>query len=49
MALKPELQVQTAEGTSNVLKLELVLQTAGNAPNGIREKVGDSEVAISLP
>lgn len=45
---EPKVQVQTAEGSGDVLKLELVLQTAGDAPNDIHQKVGDGEVAISF-
>jgi hypothetical protein len=46
---EPWVQVQTAEGTGDVLKLELVLQTAGGTPHGnIRHKVGDGEVTITF-
>lgn len=45
---EPKIQVQPAEATGDVLKLELVLQTAGDAPNDIHQKVGDSEVTISF-
>jgi PAS domain-containing protein len=45
---KPWVEVQTASGTGDVLKLELVLQTADAGPQDIRQKVGDGEVVISF-
>lgn len=45
---EPWVQVQTAEGEDDVLKLGLVLQTAGGSPHDIRQKVGDGEVAITF-
>jgi hypothetical protein len=46
---EPWVQVQTARGTGDVLKLELVLQTAGGDPHdNIRHKVGDGEVTITF-
>lgn len=46
---EPYVQVPAAEGTGEVLKLELVLQTAGGKPHeNIRQKVGDGEVAITF-
>jgi hypothetical protein len=46
---EPWVKVQTADGTGDVLKLELVLQTAGGGrPQDIRQKVGDGEVVISF-
>jgi hypothetical protein len=46
---EPWVQVQTAKGTGDVLKLELVLQTAGGNPHdSIRHKVGDGELTITF-
>jgi hypothetical protein len=44
----PWVQVRTTEGTGDVLKLKLVLQTSGGAPDEIRQKVGDGEVVMSF-
>lgn len=46
---EPYVKVPAAEGTGDVLKLELVLQTGGGKHHqNIRQKVGDGEVAITF-
>lgn len=45
---EPWVNIQAIDGPTDVLKLELVLQTAGGGPQDIRHKVGDGEVVITF-
>lgn len=45
---EPCVQVQTTEGSRDMLKLELLLQTAGTGAQDIRQRVGDGEVVITF-